>query len=35
LLKLVVGIGFGYDFSPQVSLAFTYDHYAQEWNDAS
>lgn len=25
------GIGFGYDFSPQVSLAFTYDHYAPRY----
>ena len=25
------GVGFGYDFSPQVSLSFTYDHYAPQY----
>jgi len=25
------GVGFGYDFSPQVSLSFTYDHYAPRY----
>ena len=25
------GVGFGYDFSPQVSLSFNYDHYAPQY----
>lgn len=25
------GLGFGYDFTPQVSLSFTYDHYAPRY----
>jgi hypothetical protein len=25
------GVGFGYDFNPQVSLSFNYDHYAPQY----